>query len=311
MRRLLASAAALLVLAACGGSSTGPDAGPNTPPPPPPPPPPGGSSQLAATIDGQQWSATSSLIYAIANTSTMKGGLTFSGSVLSPSRGLTFTLARIKGPGTYPLGVNIGTNAGGILLLSEGSQSWSTPLNGDAGTVTITSMSNGRVVGTFSAELESQVGTITPAKRTVSNGSFNVPINPGYTAPPADDLGSVISGTIDGRSFKGATIVGLGGGTSLMGFSASNTEWNVNVSLGPVDGTGTLPISNGLPVRKITVLEIGSSTGYGGTAADEGTMTVTSVTANRIAGSFSATLARVGGAGSIQVSGTFDVRTAQ
>ena len=308
MRRLLAAAAtaSLLILAACGGSSTGPDDDDDDDGNPPP-----GSSKLQASIDGQSWSATPSLIYAIANTSTMKGGLTFSGSVLSPSRGLTFTLARISGPGTYPLGVNIGTNAGGILLLSEGSQSWSTPLNGDAGTVTITSMSNGRVVGTFSAELEAQASTITPAKRTVTNGSFNVPINPGYSPPAADDQGSVVTATIDGNSFNGATIVGLGGGTALIGFNASNGRYTMSVNAGPVDGTGTLPLASAsVPLRKVSVMSIEDGIGYGGTANDVGTMTITSVTPNRLAGSFTGTLSRVGGAGSIQVSGTFDVRTA-
>ena len=66
-----------------------------------------------------------------------------------------------------------------------------------------------------------------------------------------------------------------------------------------------------MPVRKLTVFVNGAAVGYGGTQADVGTMTINSVTAKRMSGSFSATLAQVGGAGSMTVTGNFDVKTAQ
>lgn len=307
MRRLLVPIV-LAALAACGGSSptdpngNGGGGGGGT------------GNLLSATIDGTAWSAVNSTVTASANTSQLPGGLLFSGNTINqPGQALIFTLGRIAGPGTYPLGVNQGTNAGGALTMTLGSTSWWTPLNGDAGSITITSMANGRVQGTFTANLVRLAGTGGAATVSITNGKFNVPINPGYAAPAADDQGSVMTATIGGESFKGATIVGIGGGTSLMGITATTDAWTVSLSAGPVDATGTLPLSAvQVPLRRVQVSATGTGTGWGGTGADVGTFTITSVTSKRLAGSFSATLAPIGGGGASKVvTGTFDVRVAQ
>lgn len=293
----------LLAVIACGGDSgTGPDDGGG-----------GNGNVLRATIDGTAWAAAGVTISAAANTSQLPGGLIFLGSsTTQPARGMVINLGRINGPGTYPLGVNTGTNAGGTLTMTLGAASWWTPLNGEAGTITITSMANGRMQGTFSATLGRLAGTGGAETVTVTNGQFNVPINPGYTVPAADNRGSTFTITIDGQVEKGATIVGLGGGTSLIGISASNDQWTISATAGPVDGEGTLPISvANVPVRKIQVIQTSGGLAWGGTQADVGTFTISSVSATRIAGTFNATLAPIGGAlGSKTVSGTFDVRTA-
>ncbi|HRP08906.1 MAG TPA: hypothetical protein PLL69_10505 [Gemmatimonadales bacterium] len=306
MRRTLL-ALSLAALAACGGSSSGPN-----PPPPPPPPPPGGSS-FTATIDGQQWAASPLTISSAANTSSQPGGLLFIGGTLTqPSRGLAIHLGRITGPDTYLLGVNQGTNAGGTLTMTFGSQSWWTALNGEGGTITIQSLANGRMKGIFSADLVPLAGGSTGTVQ-VRNGEFDLPINPGYAPPAADDHGSSFTMRINNtEDFTGATIVGIGGGTSLIGVTASTDKYTVSLAAGPVDATGTLPIQSvTVPVRKLTVFVNGAAVGYGGTQADVGTMTINSVTAKRMSGSFSATLAQVGGAGSMTVTGNFDVKTAQ
>lgn len=294
---------ALLAVVACGGSSTGPGGGGGGG---------GGGNSISATIDGANWAAVSSTITAASNMAQIPGGLLFLGSTTTqPARGMVISLARISGPGTYPLGVNTGTNAGGTLTMTLGAASWWTPLNGDAGTITITSMANGRVQGTFSATLGRLAGTGGAETVTVTNGQFNVPINPGYAVPAADNRGSTFTITIDGQVEKGATIVGLGGGTSLIGISASNDQWTISATAGPVDASGTLPISHvTVPIRKVQIIQTGGGLAWGGTQADVGTFTVASVSATRMAGSFTATLAPIGGAlGSKTVSGTFDVRT--
>jgi hypothetical protein len=300
MRRLTFLLLALF-LAACGSDGgTGPDD-----------PPDGNGNALSASIDGAAWVANDLTITSAGNTSGLPGGLVFSGGTLTqPSRSLVISLGRIVGPGTYPLGVNTGTNAGGTLTMVLGSASWWTPLNGDAGSITIASMDNGRVRGTFSATLAPLAGGTGTV--TVTNGQFNVPINPGYTAPAADDLGSIVEADLGGVEFHGATIVGIGGGTSLIGLTAANLTHTVIITAGPVDGSGTLPLQPvTIPIRKVQVIESGTSIGYGGTGADVGTFTITAVSANRMAGTFSGTLSRVGGTGTLQVSGSFDVRTAQ
>jgi hypothetical protein len=300
MRRSLAALAAT-VLVACGGSGpTDPGGGG------------GGGNALSATIDGTAWSASSATINAAGNMAQLPGGLLFTGSTITqPARGLIIQLGRISGPGSYPLGVNTATNAGGTITMSLGSSGWSTPLNGDAGSITISSMANGRVQGTFSATLERTFGADGAAQVSITNGQFNVPINPGHAAPAADNRGSTLSVTVDGQSSKGATIVGIGGGTSLIGITASNLEWTVILTAGPVDGQGTLPLSPvTVPIRKVSIMSIGSGQGWGGTQADVGTFTISSITATRMAGTYSAVLAGIGQAGGARtVTGTFDVRT--
>src|SRR5690606_10010989 len=147
---------------------------------------------------------------------------------------LAINLGRITGPGTYLLGVNTGTNAGGTLTMSLGAQAWWTALNGEGGTVTIESMSNGRMKGTFSANLvPMSVGGTGIVE--VRNGKFDLPINPGYAPPETDDQGSTFTMKLNNsEDFPGATIVGLGGGTSLIGMNADNGKYTVTLTAGPV-----------------------------------------------------------------------------
>jgi hypothetical protein len=296
MRRLLALALPLVGVA-CGSSGTGPT----------PPPPPSGSNSITATIDGQAFAA-SPLTITGGNTSSQVGGIVFGGGTITqPSRGLSFALGRIHGPGTYRLGVNNGTNAGGGITMILGSNSWWTGLDGDAGTLTIASLGNGRVTGTFAATLVPLAGGTGTVQ--VTNGQFNVPINPGYVAPAGDDRGSQVTGTVGGQTWYGATVVGLGGGTDLVGFSAQAKGYNIVVSIGP-PVVGTLPVQPGPPARQVTVSHA-SGSGWATVAGVTGTMTITSVTPKRIAGSINASLPTLQGGASLALDLTFDVRTAQ
>jgi hypothetical protein len=298
---ILLTAFLLLLLAACSSDSTGPEG-----------PPPGNTNSITATIDGQAFAASPLTIQASANTSQLKGGLIFAGSTITqPSRALLISLGRISGPGTYPLGVNTGTNAGGTLSLVVGSETWWTPLMGDEGTITITSMDGGRVRGTFTATLQPLAGTSSEGTIEVTNGAFNVPINPGYTAPAADDRGSLISGTIGGDEFHGATVQGFAqGGTVII--SASTDEYLLTINMSPAE-VGTLPLGGTVPLRTVAVAQAAAAGGgsWGTLQGSSGTVTISGLTANRIQGSTTVTLTGTGGGGTIAVDLDFDVRTAQ
>ncbi len=266
-------------------------------------------------MDGSLWTATPALITASANTSQSSGSLHFQGSTqAAPVRAMAIHLGRINGNGTYPLGVNVGTNAGGTLTMTVGSNSWWTPLNGSAGQITVTSIGGGRIRGTFRARLERMGGTPGEDLVEITDGEFNVPVNPGYTAPAADDRGSVVTGSVGGQQWNAATIVGTGGGTSLVAIAASSDEYMVTLAFGPPE-EGTSPLSSiSLPVRSITVVRTHAAGGggWGMMPGATGTVTVGSVTANRIQGSLNASLPPTSGGGSpITVNLTFDARTAQ
>lgn len=84
---------------------------------------------------------------------------------------LTITTSMpITAPGSYTLGTEVSLS----VLNFQSTDSWAA-LTGATGTVTVTSIGNGRVAGTFDAVLV-PLGT-TVGNLTVSNGSFDVLVN--------------------------------------------------------------------------------------------------------------------------------------
>jgi hypothetical protein len=279
-----------LLLAACGGDSSGPSGG--------------GNAGLSVRIDGAQWQAQSTGLVVQATNSL--GGLLIQGNSVTggTATSVTLTLARITGPGSYPLGINILTNSGGIVTMTRGAQSFTTPLSGAAGTVSVTSISGGRIVGTFSFEAEPIAGTGSAV--TGTGGQFNVAVPAGFTVAGPDDAGSVVSGSIGGSPWNGATIVA----SSSVGisFTAGNTSYMLSF-IGQMPGPGTYPLSSGSPVRRFTVQAVPGGEGWAGAAADHGSITVTSLSDTRAVGTFTGTFPRVGATGAaLTVNGSFNVR---
>ena len=133
------------VLAACGGGGGGGPTGPG-----------GGTAAFTATIDGQAFAADS-ITFTVTGNPGVPGSLIISGAdVVSGTdyRTLSLSVSFIGATGAYPIGINIGTTAGGTASVTEVAGStvtiWSTSLNGAAGTVTITSLTATRMKGTFS-----------------------------------------------------------------------------------------------------------------------------------------------------------------
>jgi hypothetical protein len=183
---------------------------------------------------------------------------------------------------------------------------------GNGGTITITSMTGGRVRGTFTATLQPLAGTGGTGTIAVTNGQFNVPINPGYTAPAADDMGSTVSGTLGGAAFHGATVLGFADGGTII-VTASTDEFLMTVNMSPAE-VGALALSPTFPLRTVSVVRAAPFGGgsWGTLPGASGTITVGSITASRISGSVVATLpAAGGGGGSITMNLDFNVRTAQ
>jgi hypothetical protein len=303
MRRL-SSLALLLLLAACGGSSAGPDDGGGG----------GGggggagTNRLTATIDGQAFVASQVQANPV---STVPGSLAFQGTqvVGGVARSMAIYLAFIPGPGTYPLGMNIGTSPGGTVTVVSGTSAFTTPLSGAAGTITITTLTSTRVVGTFSYVATATLGTATS---TVTNGVFDVPLSTGYVVPTADLAGSTMTATINGTPQVMATLTGIGGGASTRVLGGMNLDYSISITLGPITAPESGPLTGfTVPTRRVTVTRVGTAQSWGGAGNDTGTFTVTSISATRIAGTFSGTLApNAQATGTLTVAnGTFSVRT--
>jgi hypothetical protein len=304
--RFLCPLTLLALVSACSSSSpTGPS-GPST-----------GDGTFTATVDGSSF--TSAKTAALATGSNIVPGVVvIQGSQITSTTNtssIALTLGFITGIGTYPLGVNSGTTAGGAASIETNTtssfKSWSTDLSGAAGTVTISKLSSTEIAGTFSFKAPRSLGQ-SGADTSVTNGKFDVPMTGFVMGTDPGDLFKATS--LNGTSFNGATIV-FEGSASSFGFSGSSQK-TVNgslsittitlVSTGAIAAGTTYPIATpqgGGPFISIQV-QLDNSTFVGAQPGDVGTVTITSNTGGRLKGTFSGNL--VGGV-SI-VGGSFDVK---
>ena len=303
----------LPILAACGGggddSPTGPGPGPG---------PSTTVGTFTANLDGAAWVSTTNQV---AGTSSgqnqVPGVITMTGTQLVSATNyttITITLGYIAGPGTYPLGVNHGTTAGGIgaVFAPQGSAfgTWSTNLTGSAGTVNVTSLTSTRIAGTFQFTAPPQTFTSTTGTRVVTNGAFEMPLPAGFVPATASNPGSRISAAINGTPWNGATVVAVGNGGA---FSLGGTTDTLSVSIttGTVVSAGNSYPIGGSGGASMTVLRSGTSRSWVSGSQNIGTLTITSLTATRVAGTFTATVpASAGTTGSplAFTNGTFSIR---
>lgn len=287
-------AATLLVvssslLTACGGDS-GTDPGR-----------PSGTG-FSAIIDGASWKSAFSAAAAI------NGGIfTLTGS--QGATALSLTLYHIGAPGTYPLGVG-GTVAGGIGTVSVSPNSWSTPLSGAAGSITISAVSPTRIAGTFNFTAAPQVGQ-SGATRTVTSGSFDLPVSGPATLVVPDGAGSKVTGTVAGSAFNAATVVTVTLPSSgTLTFGGSNTAYSINLILSGYTGVGSYALGSGVQ-RTMQVTNAANQKVWGGSAGNNaGTIVITSATATRVKGTFTATLGASAvnpGEAPITLNGSFEI----
>ncbi len=300
MRAALGMTAAAVLWVACGGGGGGNNNGGGGGGG-------GGGAAMTATIDGQAFSGDSGA----SASAHVQNGVAFyaiTGAHLSGTTalGITLTLYNVSTTGTYPLGVN-STDFGGVGIVSEGASSWMTPLSGVAGSVTLTTLTSSRIAGTFSF---TAMGTTNASSiRSVTGGSFDMAITgtPGTVQPYQ---GSSMTASLGGTPWVGATItLSKGSGTySVLGLQLATTSalsgTSVDIILNGVNGPGSYALGAANTMMVIVPGGSYSSTGNGAT----GSVVVTSLDANRMKGTFSATLPATIGSGNLAVTGgTFDL----
>lgn len=295
----IVSTALAVATAACGGGD-GP-AGPG----------PGGSG-FTARVNGQDWAADQNTIQVTLGGPGIPGSLTISGTQVtsgSSYRGLILGLSYLGGTGTYPLGVNVNSNAGGIgtvLTVNGGtSETWMTPLSGAAGSVTITTLTATRIQGTFSFVADPLAAG---APVTVTNGAFDLSLPAALSPVPANNYGSVVTATLGASAWNAATIVGLGDlASGSLVLVATTTTHSIQFATTTPVTTGTYTLGNGV---NITASQLGTTNAWGSLTGVTGTVTFTSLGNGRARGSFTGTLVPMGTtAGTLSITnGTFDVR---
>jgi hypothetical protein len=299
--------AGVLVLAACGGDG-----------PTDPGDDPGGGgnttgTRMTATIDGQSWAAgsTAGLVTAI-QFAPASGGYIISG-IQSPGLSIVITINNISGPGTYPLGVDAATVYGGFAGVT-GAGTWNTPISGAAGSITITTLTTTRIVGTFNFTATAAAGGATGSK-VVTNGVFDAPIQGNAILPVLkDSMGGKMSATLNGVAWN-AGIIAAGTSLGFISISGINNVQTLVFTFPKPTTTGTYAMNNVagnilLAWDPNAVAPAGARCCYG-IAGDVGSMTFTSLTTTRAKGTFIATLrAQPGTAATGQLvitNGSFDV----
>ncbi|MGH7468953.1 MAG: hypothetical protein ACRENP_13445 [Longimicrobiales bacterium] len=290
--------ALVIVLSACSNDTSGPQ---------------GANTGLTARIDGAAWASEGSVALAVLGG---PGLYVISGSQLTANGYImSISLYNIPGTGTYPLGVGV-TIPGGSVVLSNASGGWASPQSGADGTINITTLTSNRMEGTFNYVVNALTGSAT-GTRTVTDGVFQLPVrSQGTVGPLPDNAGSKVSATIAGAAWNAAVVVSsLSPGTSSsFVVAANNNARGLSISLGNIPGPGTYALAGGTPARQIGVTNVVNSTanvwsslGPGG----NGSVTITSITATRIRGTFSATLGPAQGSSTVGAltvtNGSFDL----
>jgi hypothetical protein len=263
---------------------------------------------MSATIDGQPWVSDAGSVTAETIPST-PGGYFMEGSqiVLPASQTIVqLTLFNIGAPGTYPLGVNP-TVFGGVAQLATTGGVWVTPASGAAGTVTITTLTPTRIAGTFEFTAVGTYGGATGTK-TVTNGLFDLTFT-GTVTPMTPRSGSRISASLGGNSWNAASVVAIYNSNNL-GVGSNNNEYTLALNISPLTAPGTYTLGGTTPLTFIQVVHSASGDSWGSGAGLTGSVTITSITADRAVGTFEGSLPPMNGTAgpNLEVtSGSFDV----
>ena len=303
--RLVVGGLVLLAAEACGGG----DGGGNGPG--------GGSSgPFTAVVDGSDWAADAATI-AAQTVPAVPGGFVIVGTQVVSSndaRSITLSLYNVRGTGTYALGV-LPNVIGGIATYGQGGGSsangWVTPLNGYAGTLTLTALTATRIAGTFQFDASDNAGSV----RHITAGQFDVPLSSGGALPTVpDNAGGRLTAAVGGAAYNASLLAVTQSGPSGVAFSSTSDTLAVTISLSGVTAVGTYPIDTQTAAagRYIVVSRTGVSpvATWGTGAGTTGSVVVTSLTSTRVKGTFTATLgpqANSGASAPLSVTGDFDV----
>ena len=252
-----------------------------------------GAGSLSAIIDGVAWTSAANETI-VSSSSASSGQLSVSGTQGSPTSytSLSFALGFIAGPGTYPLGVNQGSTPGGtVTVVSIASTTtfndWMTDFSGTAGTITFATLASGQMTGSFMFTALPQAGGTATNTRVVTDGMFDLAYPDTFTLPSGDNTGNTMSAMLNGQPWYAATVEGLGdASTGVLSLAGMTTGITLSITTSaPVAAGGTYDQS------AITM----QATGTGANCCWVGTngtisVTVTSLTSARAAGTFTATL---------------------
>ena len=164
LRRL--AVIATLVALGCGGGDDDDDGNPTGPP--------GGGAtngNFTVQINGTSWNATGTITV----TRQQNNFVSVAGFGFAGSNGYAVAVGVTNGtsPGTHSLNAFGGGGDGSSVVIGGTQTGWVTALQGGGGTITITSITANRIVGTFSGTAVYASGP-TAGNLVLTNGQFDV-----------------------------------------------------------------------------------------------------------------------------------------
>ncbi len=264
---------ALLAATACSGPTEG-----ETPPV---------SVPLTATLNGVAYRPTSASAVI-----SGAGYFIIASRVGTTGPAVALRLFSIGKPGTYPLGVSPALIGGAGDVAVDGAV-FTTPYTGAAGTVTITAVSLTRIAGTFSFVATRTVNFFDTDSRTVTGGSFDVPVTGSGTLEIPANIGNTVTGSVRDTAFSATevSVVDVPSNGKLV-LDLRQTSRRVTLNIPDFTGVGTYKLGTGTGRIMQLYAPVGTfQSEWGGTVATtSGTVTITSVTASRVQGTIAASL---------------------
>jgi hypothetical protein len=263
----------------------------------------GGGSGFTATVNGRPFAAEP--VGVTARGGGVPGGIVITGAQTAGNlvTSLSLSLHAITGPGTYALGVGVDIYGGSASVgesppgTGGNTNHWATALDGLAGEIVITTLTPTRIVATFhyTAVADEKTPGAT-GNRTVTDGKVDLPLT-GVLVPVPENVGSKLSAVLGGKPYNAYSLDGLlmdfmgGAGVAV---DSHNSDHGLSLMLVGVTAPGSYDLSSANPLRRITAGKNGGDASHccwGGNApGDTGNITITSLTPQRVKGTFSGTL---------------------
>jgi hypothetical protein len=242
-------------------------------------------------VDGTQHTATS------VTAGLSNGILSVGGTDTARSTTLGFALTPTPtGTGTYTMGPLNPANA--QLLVGSPAAGWQAGVGIGSGTITVTTLTATGAAGTFSFTLNAVPGSGATGTRSVTEGSFNVTFTSAAAPTPTPSGGSTFTVSIDGAPWSSSLSRRATMTNNILTITGQDTNFRVitlavPISSGlmiPPSGPATVTLDFTSGTRGTVTMVQGAQNWDNGRSGATGSFTVTSISQNRVTGTFNVTL---------------------
>jgi hypothetical protein len=246
------------------------------------------------TIDGTPWVASTGKITLPDPLTARPGSIQIVGDqrdTAGDDIGLTIALAHLTGAGTYPLSA-AGNTARVDDVTSISWDTWVAFDDGTDGALTLATLDGARATGTFQFTAPPESGKTTTTTIAVTDGAFDLPLPSGFMSVPFDQRASSVSATIDGQPWNAGQIQVSAPASGLFSVQAITDFAQANQMTLSLQAFAALAPGNTYDSSSVLISAAagGSLQNWSGMGVPS-SVTIATLTATRVSGTFTATLA--------------------